>query len=141
MIIYLFRDHTAAAVDDRSGRIRTVPQTDGVLSIGNISTPVTEDGQAVCHPIQAAGEVHGSFVSSAGIRYTLQKLRVNREGVPVSCMEERSFMLAERVRLDALETLIEELRKTVQDLRGIYEKDALWFTREEHKPYEEEETK
>ena len=35
-----------------------------------------------------------------------------------------------RLKLDKLEQAVEKLQKEVSDLRGIYEKDALWFLNE-----------
>ncbi len=127
MIIYLYTDHTAAAVDDRSHTVQTIPPTDGVLEVAGGRFPVTADGRSFMPPLEDEGCVHGVYTACGGIRYTLINPKVNREGVPVSCIEERRTMFEMRERLDRIEKAIGDITKTVHDLRGIYERDALWF--------------
>ncbi len=127
MKLYLYNDHTAAAEDDRSHTIYTVPPTDGMLSVAGVTVRVTADGQSPMPSLKATGDIHGIYVTSGNIRYVLIKPRINREGVPVSCIEERSTMLEMRANLDEKEKRLEELTQTVHNLKGIYERDALWF--------------
>ncbi len=131
MLIYLFTDHTAVAVDDRSGILRTEPEAIGVLSVGGESVHVGPEGGAVPRIREdVAGYLSGEFLTAAGIRYTLARLRPNHHGVPVSQVDDRAMMLEVRQRLDWFEVKLEELSRLVHGLKGIYDKDALWFLRD-----------
>ncbi len=127
MVLYLYNDHSAAAADDRSHTVRTVPPTDGILTVAGEIIRVTSDGKSVMPSLPQTGVVHGIYTTRGDIRYTLIRPRINREGVPVSCFEERSTILAMRAQLDAADIAIEELNRETHNLRGIYERDALWF--------------
>lgn len=129
MKLYLLNDHTAVATDDRSGMIRILPQTEGVLTVAGVSVAVSGD-ETQEMVLDAVGYVKGMFVTKTGIRYTLVNPRMNQNGVPVSQLDEREMVLNMRLKLDKLEQDVETLQKEVSDLRGIYEKDALWFLNE-----------
>lgn len=129
MKMYLLNDHKAVATDDRSGVIRILPQAEGVLTVAGVSVAVSGDKTPEM-ALDAVGYVQGLFVTKTGIRYTLINPRMNQNGVPVSQLDERGLMLDMRLKLDKLERAVEKLQKEVSDLRGIYEKDALWFLSE-----------
>lgn len=129
MKLYLLNDHTAVATDDRSGVIRILPQAEGVLTVAGVSVAVSGD-ETPEMALDAVGYVKGLFITKTGIRYTLVNPRMNQNGVPVSQLDERGLMLDMRLKLDQLEQDVETLQKEVSDLRGIYEKDALWFLNE-----------
>lgn len=127
MKIYLYNDRTAAITDDHSGLIITVPPTAGTLTIGEASTPVVEDGTTLDLTYRHPGILRGEYVTSDGIRYALDRLRVNANGVPVTLMEERDMAWRLRQIVDDLQIRVEELTGEVARLRGIYEEDALSF--------------
>ncbi len=138
MILYLYNDHTAAAVDDRSGVIRTVPPRDGVLAVADALIRVTADGRAVMPSLSVEGGVHAVFTTEGGIRYPLHRPQINRAGVPVSCIEDRKTVLEMRAKLDAMEMEVERLESELRRIRGICERDALGFLITKKVPTEEE---
>lgn len=127
MKLYLFNDHTAAIADDHSGKLTTIPPTAGTLTVGSASATVTEDGDTP-HLITAKpGVLRGEFITTDGIRYTLDRLRTNASGIPVTLMEDRGMVWRLRQIVDNLQIKTEDLTAEVARLRGIYEEDALGF--------------
>ncbi len=128
MILYLYADHTAYLRDDRSSTVRTVPDTAGTLVIGAVSMTIRADSVPVIPSFsEHGGRLSGEFISDTGIRYPVLHLRTNTRGYPVSCLDYGALLLDLRAKLDAVEILAGELSREVHRLRGIYEKDALYF--------------
>ncbi len=130
MIIYLIHGHKGISVDDRSSVLVTVPETNGVLTIGGVEVGIAGAETAIPayeDTLAGTGFYEGEFISTSGIRYTLVRMRLNTSGIPISIIDERQYILGMLVDLSTLQGEVEEIREAIANLHGELARDALGY--------------
>lgn len=125
MIISLLRDGTAVIHGTDAKRISCA--TPGVLTIGKAKITVAPEGDVLPSLINGlTGIYSGCYVTDYGKRYELPHIEI-KGGKIAPLTPEQKEIVALRIRADEAEAERDALRKDCDDLRNMFDTNALNF--------------